>query len=186
MFPHLNKICKGFFRLAEVGYAQIEEKGNDGEAEQETGHVNGAVAAEDAPAETVDHAHYRIEAVKQSPLLRNNLAAESYRRNIKTKLHDKGDDIAEIPVFHIERRNPETGSQAGQQGQDDEERQQQHLPDGCELIIEHHSDQDNETDEEIDESGYEGRRGNDQSGEVNLADQIGVADQTVGRFTQGV
>ena len=116
-------------------------------------------------------------------MFRDDLAAESYRRNIKTELHHKRDDIAEIPVFHIERRNPETGSQAGQQGQDDEKRQQQHMPAGCELIIDHHSDQDNETDEEINESGYQGRRGNDQSGKVNLADQIGVADQTVGRFT---
>ena len=119
-------------------------------------------------------------------MLRDDLAAESYRRNIKTELHHEWDDIAEIPVFHIECRYPETGSQAGQQSQDDEERQQQHLPARCELIIEHHSDQDNETDEEIDKSSYQGRRGNDQSGEVNLADQIGVADQTVGRFTQGV
>ena len=39
---------------------------------------------------------------------------------------------------------------------------------------------------EIDESGYQGYRGNDQPGEVNLADQIGVADQTVGRFREGV
>ena len=182
----LNQICKGFFHLPETGYAQPEEEGNDGEAEQEAGQVNGAIAAEDAPAETVDHPHHGIEAVKQSPLFRDDLAAESHRRNIKTELHHKRDDIAEIPVFHIERRNPETGSQTGQQGQDDEERQQQNLPAGCELIIDHHSDQDNETDEEIDESGYQGCRGNDQSGEVNFADQIGVADQTVGRFAQCV
>ena len=117
-------------------------------------------------------------------MLRNNLAVESYRRNIKTELHNKGDDIAEIPVFHIERCNPEPGSQAGQQGQKDEEWQQQHLPTGCKLIIDHHSDQDNKTDEEINESGYQGRRGNDQSGKVNLTDQIGVADQAIGRFTQ--
>ena len=184
--PYLNKICKGFFRLAEAGYAQPEEEGNDGETEHEAVYVNGAIAAEDAPAETVDHPHHGIEAVKQSPLLRDDIAAESYGRNIKTELHHKGDDISEIPVFHIERRNPETRSQTGQQGQDDEERQQQHLPAGCELIIDHHSGQDNKTDEEIDESAYQGRRGNDQPREVNLADQIGVADQAVGRFTQGV
>ena len=153
---------------------------------QEAGKVNGTVAAEDAPAEAIDHPHHGIEAVKQSPLLRDNLAAESYRRNIKTELHYKRDNIAEIPVFYIEGRNPETRPQTGQQGQDDKERQQQHVPAGCKLIIDHHSDQDNETDEEIYESGYQGRRGNDQPGEVNFADQIGVAYQTVGRFTQGV
>jgi len=52
-----------------------------------------------------------IEAVKQSPLLRDDLAAESYRRNIKTELNDKRDGIAEIPIFHIKRRNPESGFQ---------------------------------------------------------------------------
>jgi len=113
-------------------------------------------------------------------LFRDDLAAESYGRSIKAELHHKRNDIAEITVFHIERRNPETGSQAGQQGQDDEARQQQHLPAGCELITDHHSDKNNETDEEIYESCYQGRRGNDQPGEVNLADQISVADQTVG------
>jgi|SRR3989304_2593858 len=169
-----------------MGYAQVEEEGNDGEAEQEAGHVNGAIATQDAPAETVDYPYHGIEAIKQPPLFRNNLAAESYGRNIKTELHHKRDDIAEIPVFHVERRYPETGAQACQQGQDDEARKQQHVPAGCELIIDHHSYEDNETDEEIYESGHQGRCGNDQSGEVNLADQIGIADQTVGRFTQCV
>ena len=60
------------------------------------------------------------------------------------------------------------------------------MPAGCKLIIDHHSDQDHETDEKIYESGYDGRRRNDQSGEVNFADQIGAAYQTVGRFTQSV
>jgi len=64
-----------------------------------------------------------FEAVKQSPVFRDDFAAESYGRNVKTELHHKRDDIAEIPVFHVKRRNPEAGSQAGQQSQNDEKGQ---------------------------------------------------------------
>ena len=123
IFHLLYQICKSFFHPAETGDAQPEEESDDSKAEHEAGQINRTVAAEDAPAEAVDDPHHGIEAVKQPPLLRNDLAAESNRRNIKTELHNKGDNIAEIPVFNIECRNPETGSQAGQQGKDYEDRQ---------------------------------------------------------------
>ena len=60
------------------------------------------------------------------------------------------------------------------------------MPAGGELIIEHHAEQDNETDEEIDKGCYLRSGGDDQPGEVNFADEAGVADEAVGGFAQGV
>ena len=49
------------------------------------GRLNGTVAAEDAPAKAIDNSHHGIEAVKEAPLFRDDLAAESYGRNIKAE-----------------------------------------------------------------------------------------------------
>ena len=45
---------------------------DDAEAEQEARQIDGACAAEDAPAEAIDDADHRIEAVQKPPLLRHD------------------------------------------------------------------------------------------------------------------
>jgi len=167
-------------------YAQPEEKGDNGQTQQEAGQVKGAVAAEDAPPEAVDDTHHGIEAVEEPPFLRDHSAAEADRGDIEPELHHKGDDIAEIPVFDVQGRNPEARSQTGQQGYDDEGRQQEDLPARDKLIIDHHAEQYHEADEKIDERRDERGRRDDHPGKVNLADQAGVVDQAAGGFAQGV
>jgi len=126
--PELNQIRKGFFHLPETGNSQKEKESNNGKAYQEARKIKWAFRAENAPAETVNHARHGIETVNQSPLFRNHLAGEAHRRNIKTKLHDKWDNITKIVVFYIQGGNPKTWSQAGQQRHHDKKGQQQDVP----------------------------------------------------------
>lgn len=57
------------------------------------------------------------------------------------------------------------------------------MPAGQELVPDH--DQDGEADEEIDQGDHDGGGGDDEPGEIDLADGVGVADQAVGGFGQG-
>ena len=58
------------------------------------------------------------------------------------------------------------------------------MPAGEKLVPEHHPDEDDEADEEIDKRHDYCGRGHDKAGEINLADEVGVADEAVGRFRQ--
>jgi hypothetical protein len=101
------QICKTLLHLPEPADAQPEEEGDEGKAESETGPVDWAITAEYAPAEAVDHPHHRIKAVEEPPLLRDDLTAEADRGDIQAKLHNEGDHIAEISIFHVERSDPQ-------------------------------------------------------------------------------
>jgi len=112
-------------------------------------------------------------------LLRDDVAAEADGGDIKAELDDKGDDVTEIPVFNVQGGNPESGAEAGQKGEEDEEREVEELPAGEKSIPEHHPQEDDEADEKIDKGGDEGGGGDDEPGEIDLADEIGVVDQAV-------
>jgi len=56
----LDQIGEGLFRSPETGDAQVEEEGNDEQTEEKTGEIEGAVPAEEAPAEPVDDAYHGI------------------------------------------------------------------------------------------------------------------------------
>ena len=58
------------------------------------------------------------------------------------------------------------------------------MPAGQKLVPEHHPDEDDEADEEIDKRHHHGGRGHDEAGEIDLADEVGVADEAVGRLRQ--
>ena len=54
------------------------------------------------------------------------------------------------------------------------------LPAGQELIPEHHPDEDGEADQKIDERHDDGGGGDDEAREIDLADEVGVADEAAG------
>ena len=54
------------------------------------------------------------------------------------------------------------------------------------MIVGHQSQKDDEADEKIGETRHHCGGGNNQPGKVDLADQAGVADQTVGGFAQRI
>lgn len=180
----LNQISKMLLHLPELRDPQPEEKDDDGDTNNETGPIEGNITAKNAPSETVYNANQGVQAVKEPPIFRDYAAAEANRGNVQAELNEKRNHIAKIPVLHVERSDPQPGTQTGQQGQEDEDRQQQYVPVRGESIVGHESQQNYETDEEIHEGSHHRGGGNDQPWKVDFADQVGVAYQAVGRFSQ--
>ena len=150
--------------------------GDDDEADQEARPVDRAVAAQDAPAEAVDHADHGIDAVEHLPVLGHDLAGEADRRDVEADLGDERDDEAEVAVLDDQRGRPDRRADRRQQRQQHEDRQQQDLPAGHHAVPQHQAGQDRETHQEIDQRDHDRRQRHDQTREVDLADQVGVAD----------
>jgi len=74
-----DQIRKGLLHLPELGNTQPKEEGNDNETEGKARPVDGAVAAQNAPAETVDDPHHRVKTVEQPPPVWNHAAAKAHR-----------------------------------------------------------------------------------------------------------
>jgi hypothetical protein len=180
-----NQVREAFFHFSELPDAEPEEEGGDDKAEAESGPVDGGLAAEEAPAEAIDDADHGVERIKQTPLFWDDVGAEADWGDVETELNDEGNDEAEIPVFDIQGCEPEAGPEGGEKGDEDEDGQKQDLPAGKELIPDHHADKNDKTDQKIDECDYHGGSGNDKPGKIDLADEVGVIDQTARSFREG-
>src|ERR1041384_5265347 len=69
------------------------------------------LAAQERPAETVDDADHGIARIKEAPVFRNFIAAETHRRHVKTELDDERNYVSKISVLYVERRKPESGTE---------------------------------------------------------------------------
>jgi len=91
--------------LSELTDAEPEEEGGEckacGEARPEYGGLS-----KNAPAETIDDSHNRVERVQQLPLLRNQAAAETDMGNVQAELNNKRNDVSKISIFDVERGDP--------------------------------------------------------------------------------
>src|SRR5438270_4691666 len=96
-----------------------------------------AFTTEHAPAETVDDTDHRIERIRKSPLLWNDAGAKPHRRDIEAQLDNEWNDVTEIPVFDVERRDPHPDAEARDERNGGEHRQQQDLPARNESIPDH-------------------------------------------------
>src|SRR6516162_2977661 len=108
-----EEIGKAFFHLPELAAAQPQEKPGDGKAEAEAGQIELAFTAEQAPAKSVDHSDHWIERIKKAPLIRDDAGAETDRRNIESQLHYERNNVAEIPILDVERRDPHADPKTG-------------------------------------------------------------------------
>src|SRR5687768_9298156 len=171
-----DHVGEGAFAAAEGTRAPHQHAGDDDEADQEARPVDRAVAAQDAPAEAIDHADHGIDAVEHLPVLGHDLAGETDRRDVEANLGDEGDDEAEVAIFDDQRGRPDRRPDRRQQRQQDEDRQQQDLPAGHHAVPQHEAGQDRETHEEIDQRDHDRRQRHDQTREVDLGDQVGAAD----------
>ena len=174
-----DQIGEALFHFSELADAEPQEEAGDAEAEPKAGQIELAFAAEQAPAKSVDDADHRIEGIKQAPLLRDDAGAEADRRHIETELHDERNDVAEIAILDVERGDPQADPEAGHERDGREHRQQQNLPARHELVPDHQPDEDREADEEIDEGNHHRRDRHDQPRKIDLADEIGIADEAV-------
>ena len=74
----------------------------------EPGPVNIVSRAQQAPAETIDDSHHRIERVEQAKAFWNDAALETDRRDVKAKLDHERNNETEIAILHHEGGNPQT------------------------------------------------------------------------------
>ncbi len=165
--------------------AEPQEEVGYGEAEAEGGPVDGGLASEEAPAEAIDDADHGIQRVEEAVLLGDDAGTETDWRNIKPELDDEGDDGAEIPVFDIQRGEPEAGPEGGKEGEENEDGEEEELPAGEEQVLAHYAGEDDKADEEINKRDDDGGSGDDEPREVNLADEVGIADEAIGGLGQG-
>src|SRR4029450_1902326 len=170
-----DDVGKGAFAAAEGMRAPHQNDRDDDEADQETRPVDRAVAAQDAPAEAVDHADHGIDAVEHLPVLGHDLAGEADRRHVEADLGDERDDEAEVAVLDDQRGCPDRRADRRQQRQQNEDRQQQDLPPRHQPVPQHQAGQDRETHQEIDQRDHNSRQRHDKTREVDLGDQVGAA-----------
>ncbi len=142
-------------------------------------HIESRPAAADRPAKAIDHRYHRVEIVEQLKLLRHDRRTEADRGDIESQLANEWDHKTKIPVFDIERCDIETGTQCSEKCQQQKKWQGQDMPVGNILIPDHQNDQDQKRDQEVySRDDHRGCR-DDQSGEVDLGDEIGISDQRV-------
>lgn len=117
-------------------------------------------------------------------MLWDDAGAEAHRGDVKTELDEEGDDVSEIAIFDVQCGDPKAWPEGGEEGEDDKNGKEADLPAGKESVIEHHPGEDDEADEEVDKRDDDGGGGDDEPGKIDFADQVGVADETVGGFGQ--
>ena len=179
-----DHVREGFFGTPEVEDAEPEEEHHDGKAHEEARHVELALPAEQAPAEAVDHSDDRIEAVPEAPFVRNDRTRKADRRDIKTELHDERDDVAEVTVFNVERGQQKRGSEARQDGEEHKGRQEYELPARAQAKPGQQQKQQHEINPEVDQRHDRGRGGNNDARKIDLADEVGVGDETIRGLAQ--
>ena len=114
-------------------------KGQDGDrrGDQETRQVERARRPLHAPPKSVDHPDHGIEAVEQPPAFGHDGAGKPHGRDVEAELHQKGDDITEVPILHVQGGQPEPRPQGRQGREQKEKRHKQERPGGNEAISQH-------------------------------------------------
>lgn len=176
----LYHVREGSLCGPEISDAEPEEEGRHTEAQHEARPIDLAGAAEKTPAEAIDDANDRIEAVEETPMLGYGPAGEADRRHVKAELQDERNDEAEVSVLHIESSDPQRWAKASKDGEDHEQRQEDDLPVRQETEPSHQQYQHHKVDDEIYEGHHSRGRGHHKARKVHLRDQVGVTGQTVG------
>src|SRR5262249_32296561 len=110
-----------------------------------------ALAAQEAPAKTINHSHYWVQAVPEAPYFGDHSGGEAHRGDIEPELDDEGDDVAEIAVLDIERREEEGGAEARQDCEGDEEGKEEDLHAREHFVPDHDAGEYGKVYSEVDE-----------------------------------
>lgn len=179
----LNDVCKNFFGFAEVADSENQKKDGEEERNGETGGINVIVAAKYGPAESVNDADERIEAVKEeggiAEFVPDKAAAVGDGRNVHSELNEEWDDETDVAVFDIERGDDQTWPKGGDECEQEEGRKREQSPSRCEAVKHHHSRKDSQGDETIDTGHHDRARRDYQTGKINLRDEVGVSDEAL-------
>src|SRR6516164_951163 len=120
------------------------------------------------PAESIDDSNDGIQRIEQTPLIRNNVAAETDRRNEEAELHDKRNYITEIPEFNVESRQKQARTERGEKGHQRKQGKGEQSPIRQEVKPYHQDSQQRGGDQEIRQTGNDGAGRNDQTRKIDL------------------
>ncbi len=82
----LDHIRESLLRPAEIPDTEPEEDDDSCHRESEARQVNSRQAATNGPTEPIDDSNDGIKGIEQAPFVRDNIAAESDRRNKESEL----------------------------------------------------------------------------------------------------
>src|SRR3954469_8090185 len=107
-----DQIGEAFFCSAKLADAKPQKENRYEKAQTEARPIEAALTAEQAPTKTINHANHGIERIEKPPFLRHDIGAKANRRDVKAKLHDERNDVTEVPIFYVERGNPDPNAEA--------------------------------------------------------------------------
>ena len=105
----LNNVRKSLFHATEVKRARDQK--DDRHPRRDCNCRSRVAAAQQCPAESLDHADHWVQSVYESPLIGKEAARVGDRRRKHPQLGHKGNDIADIAVLDIQGCQPEPDTQ---------------------------------------------------------------------------
>jgi len=145
----------------------------------------------DRPSKSINHSDHGIQRVeKKAPFpkrlaelvrefVMNHPAAVGDRTCIQPELNDERNENAKVAIADGEGGDNQTRSQRRRNGEYDEGGQSEQSPGGPEVIPDHQSDQDGARNQKVHERNDNGAGGNNHAREIDLGNQIGIADHAL-------
>src|SRR5215813_7535848 len=107
------------------------------------------IGSQQRPTKPFHYAGHRIEAIKRPPGFGQQTARISYWRDEHPELSYKRHHVADITVFHIQRRKPQPDPERRDQSQQEEEWQPQRIYRWDHSVVKHHHEEDQKRQREI-------------------------------------
>src|SRR5688500_3785506 len=140
--------------------------------------------AEHRPAEPLDGTRHRVEPVERLPRLREvqRLEGDEDRAREQPEPQEKRNEEPDVPVPDGADGQPRTDAGGGPRREEDEGDRRPHALQRRKLAVaNHHHEEDERCEREVDERGKDGRERREQAREVHLREQRRVADEAARR-----
>src|SRR5262249_53519769 len=115
-----HQVSKLVFHFSKLANTKPKKECGDENTQQKAGQIKLTLPAQYAPAKSVDDPDHGVQRIQETPLVRNDAGAVTDRRRIEAELNQEWDDIADVPIFHVQSSKPKAGAQAREQCERDE------------------------------------------------------------------
>ena len=143
------------------------------------------IPPQDRPPEAVDDSDHRIERIEQPPLPGDHAAAESDRGDVQAELGDERHNIPEIAVLDVQGGQPQPETEGGEKRHAQKNGQGEDPPARDEPGPGHEDPQDHEGDQEVDQVDDDRAGRDDQAGEVDFREHVGIRDERIAALGEG-
>jgi hypothetical protein len=181
----LDSVGNGGLHAIEEEEAAEDDEGDDG-GRSEKQKARGVAAAGDGPAKTVNDAGHGVEAVEPAPTRRNESGRIGDRRGEHPELDEKRNDVFDVAIEGVERREPQADAESGEDGEGQESGEPKSGKSGANAVGESEKGEDHEADGEVHQAGKSGRNGKNEAREIDFGDEALVVNDDVGGHLEGV